>query len=73
MTPGHIHVRCARTEVGATDFESIETLHISITGQEKLAAFRDLMRRALNINYPEHDADFRELMDLLEFGKPQPQ
>lgn len=71
MTPGHIHVRCTRTEVGATNFESIDSLHISITGQDKLLAFRELLAKALNINYPEQDSDFRQLADILEFGKPQ--
>jgi len=68
MTPGHIHIRCERDGSTDTSFKSIDVLHISIAGKEKIAAFKELMAKAMNANYPNVDEDFRKLMDLLEFG-----
>lgn len=64
-----IHTRIQRNEVGATNPESIDVLHLSITRDDlSLNQFRELLNRALNC-WPECPADFKNLSDLLEHGK----
>lgn len=63
-----IHTRIQRNEVGATNPESIDVLHLSITRDDlSLTQFRELLNRALNC-WPECPSDFKQLSDLLEHG-----
>lgn len=61
-----IHTRVQRNQVGATNPESIEGLHISLT-EDSIFSFRKILLRALN-TWPECPAEWKELADLIEHG-----
>lgn len=58
-----IHVRVSRGQR-----ENIETIHISLSSEESISAFKEAIRRATNC-WPDAHPEMKELADMLEHGK----
>ena len=59
-----IHARPQKNTSG-----ELQTLHISLVGEDTIAYFQKILSAALNINYPEVPKEWRDLADMLDHKK----